>query len=145
MNQDKVVELLKNYRSYKFAINNGIAGFNPYDDVGMPRAGGYGSRAPRLGGGSTFQSEIDYQSYSAIVRTIDGVVADVLDDDQAAVIRRKYLDRNKRTLGQIAAEKHVDPSTVTRWHKIALKQLAIALTFVEVVEIINLDDVVQTA
>lgn len=145
MNQDKVVELLKNYRSYKFAISNGIAGYNPYDDTGMPRGGGYGSREPRLGGGSTFQSQMDYQSYCAIVRTIDGVVAEVLDDDQSAVIRRKYLDRNKRTLGQIATEKHVDPSTVTRWHKMALKQLAVALMFIEVAEIINLDDVVKTA
>ena len=145
MNQDRVVELLKNYRSYKFAVNNGIAAHDPYDNTGMPRGGGYGSREPRLGGGSTLQSEMDYRMYKGIVTAIEGAVSEVLDDDQATVIRRKYLDRNKRTLAQIAAERCVDASTVTRWHKMALKQLTVALALVEVAEIINLDDVLKPA
>jgi hypothetical protein len=145
MNQDKIVEMLKNYRSYKFAVSNGIAGYDPCDNTGMPRGGGYSSREPRLGGGSTFQSELDYRLYKGIVTSIEGAVSEVLDDDQATVIRRKYLDRNKRTLAQIAAERNVDPTTVTRWHKIALKQLSVALALVEPAEIINLDDVLKPA
>lgn len=146
MDKNKVTEMLKKYRSYKFAVSNGIAPYNPYDDIGMPRGGGYGSRIPSLGGsGSTWQSEQDFLHYSRAVAAIEGAVADVLDDDQATVIRRKYMDRNKRTLAQIAAERKVDPSTVTRWHKEALKHLADALVFVEVPDILILDDVLKTA
>jgi|GEM_PF-2466620 len=139
MNQDKLIESLENYRSYKFAIKNGVAPYDPYDRTGMPFASEYGSRAPRLSGGSTLQSELDLQRYTRIVHAIDGAVAEVLDDDQATVIKRKYLDRNKRTLDQIARERGCDPSSVSRWHRKALKQLAIALEFVDAPEIINLD------
>ncbi|MNL75613.1 hypothetical protein D3C87_2014480 [compost metagenome] len=55
------------------------------------------------------------------------------------------MDRNKRTLSQIASERSVDPTTVTRWHKLALKQLATALMFVEPAEIINLDEILKPA
>lgn len=146
MNQDKVIELLTKYRSYKFAISNGVAPYQSEDMLGMPRAGGYGSRAPRYGSsGCTLQSEIDYQQYTRAVQAIEGAVADVLDDDQATIIRRKYLDRNKRTLSQIAAERNVDPTTVTRWHKTALKHLTDALIFVDVPDIMILDDVLKPA
>lgn len=146
MSQDKVIELLTKYRSYKFAISNGIAPYQSEDMLGMPRGGGYGSRAPRYGcSGSTVQSELEYRQYTHVVQAIEGAVADVLDDDQATIIRRKYLDRNKRTLSQIAAERNVDPTTVTRWHKTALKHLADALIFVEIPDIIFLDDVLKPA
>ncbi|GAN11062.1 conserved hypothetical protein [Mucor ambiguus] len=142
MNQDKVVEMLKNYRSYKFAISNGIAGYDPYDNTGMPRGGGYGSREPRLGGGSTLQSEMDYRHYTQIVRVIDAAVHELLDDNQRTVIQRKYMDRNRQTLEQIAEYVDKDARTIRRWHKSALKELSIAFALIDVPEILNLDDVV---
>lgn len=143
MNQDKVTELLKNYLSYKFAISNGIAPFQSEDTLGMPMGGTYGSRIPRVWGssGSMLESERDFVRYTRIVRAIDGAVNDVLNDDQAKTIRKKWLDRNRRTLAEISEELHVDPSTVGRWHKEALKQLSTALQFVDPPEILNIDNV----
>lgn len=143
MNQDKVVELLKDYRSYKFAISNGIAGYNPYDDTGMPRGGGYGSREPRLGGGSTFQSQMDYRLYTQVVRLVDAAVMELLDDHERAVIESKYLSREKKTLERIAEIMDKDVRTIRRWHKAALKELTKAFALIDIPEIINLDEVMK--
>lgn len=141
MNQDRVVELLKNYRSYKFAVSNGIAGFNPYDDTGMPRGGGYGSREPRLGGGSTFDSEQDYRVYTQVVRLVDAAVMELLDDHERSVVESKYLSRRRQTLEQIAEGMNKDVRTIRRWHKAALKELTRAFALIDIPEIINLDEV----
>lgn len=145
MNQDKIAEILKNYRSYRYAYSNGIAAWSPYDNTGMPFSGGYGSRAPTMGTGTLLPSIMDRQRYGRVVQAVDGAVNEVLNDDQRIVIQRKYLDRNKQTLLQISNELRCDPSTTTRWHKEALKQLSIALEFLEVADIINLDTVLHTA
>lgn len=143
MENNKITELLKNYRSYRYAISNGIAPHQSEDMLGMPMGGTYGSRIPKIWGssGSTFESERDYNRYTRIVMAVDGAVNEVLNDDQAKMIRKKYLDKNRRTLAEISDELNVDPSTVGRWHKEALKQLSMALQFVELPEILNTDNV----
>lgn len=145
MNQDKVSEMLTNYRSYRYAAANGIAPYNADDMVGMPMGGGYGSRPPRgmLGSGSLLPSIMDYQSCSRAVKLIEGAVDDVLNDDERDVIRLKYLERNKMTLGRIADYKHMHKNTITSIHKSALKNLRTALLFAEMPTLLNLDDVIR--
>jgi predicted DNA-binding protein (UPF0251 family) len=145
MDRDKVTELLKNYRSYKYAISNGIAPYQAEDTVGMPMGGGYGSRPPAglNGRGTILDSLMDYQKYKRAITCLEGAIEDVLDDDEREVIRMKYLERNKLTLDTIAKRKHMHKNTVTGIHKRALKTLANALMFVEVPQIHNLDGMVN--
>lgn len=141
MNHNKITELLKNYRSYKYAVQNGIA---PHDEElpGMPFSSTFGSRIPRLyGRGSWEKSIMDYRLYSYVVSMIDGAVRDVLTDDERKVIELKYLDRNPITLEKIADRIGCSERTIRRYHKNALKKLTLALGFIEVPEIINLDSV----
>lgn len=138
---DKITELLKNYRSYKYAISNGIA---PHDDevLGMPFSGGYGPRVPRIyGRGSWEESMNDYREYIRAVRLIDGAVRDVLDDNERKVIELKYLERNTLTLERISERIRYSERHVRRMHKQALKKLSLSLAFMTVPEIINLDTI----
>lgn len=141
VDRDKVTELLKNYRSYKYAVSNGIAPYQTEDMLGMPMSFNFGSRPPigLNGRGSMEPSVTDYRIYSRVVKLIEGAIEDVLDDDERDVVRLKYLERNKLTLERIADRKHMHKNTVTVIHKRALKNLSNALLFVEVPEIINLD------
>jgi hypothetical protein len=141
IDRDKVTELLKNYRSYKYAVSNGIAPFVEEDTLGMPRALDYGPRAPRglSGRGSIHGSINDYRQYKRVVQAIDGAVNDVLGDEEQKVIRYKYMERNTLTLSQIADAFNMSERRALYLHKKALKALALALVFVEVPEIINLD------
>lgn len=141
MNRDKVTELLKNYRSYKYAVSNGIAPHEPNDTLGMPMGLEYGPRAPRAFGerGNTLQSVSDYRKYRTAVRAVDGAVDEVLSDDEQKVIKYKYLERNTLTLYQIADRFNMSERQAKYMHKKALKSLTVALSFVEVPEIINLD------
>lgn len=139
MTRDQITELLKNYRSYKYAVRNFELNHEPAASTAnydfMPRAQGFRSSAPLNNNGLTFQDEIDYQLYKRAVKAIEGAVNDVLSDDERTVIKRKWMDPNRITLAQIAQQKGVHPVTVKRWHKEALKALSIALAFVEVPEI----------
>lgn len=141
MNKEQLVETLKNYRSMKYAIRNGVAPYQADDTRGMPMGGGYGSRPPAgiNGRGSTLQSIMDLNRYTRVVEAIDGAVVDVLSDNQRTVIYRKYLDRNTTTLFEISKQLDKDESTIRRWHKEALNQLETCLKFVDFEEIINLD------
>lgn len=145
MNTDKVQEILKNYRSYRYAASNGIAGWNPYDSTGMPMGGSFGSRVPTLSTGLTVYSEMDLVRYGRMITLIDGAVNDVLDDDEAMVIKRKYMDRNKKTLDEIAYAMNRTRQTISNRHKSALNKLNEALKFfiMDAPEIINLDTVVK--
>jgi DNA-binding CsgD family transcriptional regulator len=129
--------MLKNYRSYRYAVSNGIA---PYEEgeIGIG-CGGYGPRMPRLGRGTTYPSELDYRAYKRVVQAIDGAVADVLDDSERDVIELKYMNRNTITLEKIAERKGLSEKTVRTIHKRALKKLTLALKFIEEPEIENLD------
>lgn len=144
---EKVTRLLKNYRSYRYAVNNGIAPYQSEDTLGMPMGGSFGPRSPvsLLGRGSTIASQLDYQAYGRVVRAIDGAVADVLDDDERGVVEKKYLNRNRMTLFEIADAKKISERTIIRKHKSALKKLELSLKFVEEPEIINLDEVTVIA
>lgn len=143
MNHDKVIKLLKKHRSYKFAVNNGVAPFVE-EEAGMPFSSNYGSRPPRLPGmrGTIDSSLEDFRMYSRIVRQVESALNEVLDDQERDVIRMKYLERNKLTLERIAERNHMHKNTVTAIHKRALDNLSTALMFVDVPEIIDLDNVV---
>lgn len=145
IHRDKAMELLKNYRSYRYAVSNGIAPHDPNESLDISIVSGYGPRAPRAFGerGNTINSTLDYKTYSRAVQMIEGAVRDVLDDDERIVIERKYLDRNRLTLSQIARDRHITERTVIRRHKSALNKLTHALIFVEVPEIINLDEIIK--
>lgn len=115
MNNDKVTELLKNYRSYRYAVNNcgpGIEGF----------------RLPAVISERRVNMNVwDATRYNRIVNMIDGAVNEVLSDDERTVIMRKYLDRNTLNLNEIATVLHKDRTTIGRWHTAAIRRLAIAL------------------
>lgn len=138
---ERITRMLKNYRSYKYAVSNGIAPYQEEDNTGMPMAFSFGSRPPgRLSGrGSTFQSRMDYRAYKNAVLAIDGAVTEVLDDEEQKIIRYKYMERNPMTLAQIADKYHMSERRAVYLHKKALKALTMALTFVDEPEIINLD------
>lgn len=141
MNHNKITELLKNYRSYRYAVSNGIA---PHDeeDVLMPFNRTFGPRIPRLHGRGTWDKSItDYRHYSYVVTMIDGAVREVLTDEERKIIELKYLERNPITLERIADRIGYNERTIRRYHKTALKKLTLALGFMEIPEIINLDTV----
>ena len=114
MENNKVIELLKNYRSYQYAANN----CGSTDDIMLPVMISDRRRNPNMW---------DQTRYNRIVNMIDGAVNHVLSDDQRKIISRKYLDRNTMSLKQIAAITGCDPSTVSRWHTEAIRRLSIAL------------------
>jgi len=135
--------MLKNYRSYRYAVSNGVAPWESHDTRGMPMNGEFGSRVPKAwtGSGDSSYSEWDYKRYSKAIAVVEGAINEVLDDNQRTVIMRKYVDRNSRTLCEIANDLDKDERTIRRWHKEAIRQLTNALKFAELPEIINLDEV----
>lgn len=139
--RNRIVELLKNYRSYKYAVSNGISPHVAEDNTGMPFNSSYGPRVPILRRGSWDGSTDDFRRYSCIVRMIEGAVNDVLSDDEQKVIRYKYMERNTLRLCEIADRIHVNERRAIYLHKKALKSLGQALMFVDVPEIINLDKI----
>ncbi|MBB6672614.1 sigma factor-like helix-turn-helix DNA-binding protein [Cohnella nanjingensis] len=115
MNNDQVSDILTNFRSYRYAAKVGeVEGFLD----GAPTL--YNER-------KTSPNRWDATRYSRIVETVKGAVDEVLSDEQRTVIMKKYLERNKLTMGQIASILNCDRTTITRRHKEALKQLGIAL------------------
>lgn len=144
MNHDKLQELLKNYRSYKYAVSNGIAPYQSDDTVGMPMGGSYGSRPPEglNGRGTILDSLMDYNDYAAAIDALEGAVEFVLSDMEQAVIRMKWMDRNTYTLKQIGAIKGMCEKTTGTVHKKALSRLVKAMPQIHVPEIHNLDGIV---
>ncbi|CAM4408909.1 sigma-70 family RNA polymerase sigma factor [Paenibacillus xylanexedens] len=115
MDNNQLTELLKDYRSYKFAVQNLIeVEANRWSSIYDERA--YGN----LDGW-------DKSRYSRIVNLIDGAVNEVLSDDQRMVIMRKYLDRNTMDLVEISKAVHIHRTTVGRWHTEAIRRLSVAL------------------
>lgn len=135
-NRDKVTELLKNYRSYRYAVkmydkNIGIpaASIATYDD--MPRGGSFGSRTPLVNDGFQFADQLDYHDLVYVVRSIEGAVEEVLNSKERLVIEKKYIGPEAWTLYKISIDEDKDESTIRRWHKEALRKLSIALGPVE--------------
>lgn len=114
MNNDEVAQLLKDFRSYEYAaINCGSVD---------------GERLPlMLSERMQFPGKWDRSRYNRIVGIVKGAVDYCLDDDQRTVIMRKYLDRNKLHLNEIATILHKDRTTIGKWHTEALNILAKAL------------------
>lgn len=138
---ERITRMLKNYRSYKYAVSNGIAPHEEGESIFCST--GYGSRPPAglMGRGSTLASQRDYQSYRNAVRAIDGAISEVLNDEEQSIIRYKYTERNTLTLAQIADKFNMSERRALYLHKKALKALALALKFVEEPEILNLDSI----
>ncbi|MHA7967704.1 sigma-70 RNA polymerase sigma factor region 4 domain-containing protein [Paenibacillus sp. CAU 1782] len=113
MKHDDVIELLKDFRSYEFAAFN----------CGRLRV----TLPNRLLDPQRDPDGWDQNRYNRIVRFVRSAVDEVLSDDQRTIIMRKYLDRNTLTLNEIASVIHKDKSTVTRWHKEAIRRLVVAL------------------
>lgn len=143
MDKGKITNLLKNYRSYRQAVLNyenyvarPAAGVANYD--GMPSGSGAPEQFFRNQGKmadmglTSAMDHYDYEMYKAIVCAVDFSVAQVLSDDEAHVIKSKWLDRNTMELYKIAIAKDRDESTIRRWHREALMKLTIALMFVKV-------------
>lgn len=131
MNREKVTKILKDYRSYKYAVRNGET--EPL---------GFGYRiSPYVNSDRTVTvNQWDYEKYSRIVSMIDGAISEVLSDDEQNVIQFKYLERNPLYIHQIAERFHMSERQVKYLHKKALNSLSNALTFVDVPDIINLDE-----
>lgn len=138
MNRDNVTELLKNYRSYRYAVNQyerhrprASAGIANYD--AMPS----GSGAPELFfaqqgrmadmGHTSFQDTLDYQTYSEVVKDIEGGL-ETLTDEESSVVKLKWMDG--MTLQQIADRKSVSVRTIKGHHKSALASLDICYRFI---------------
>jgi predicted DNA-binding protein (UPF0251 family) len=141
--RNRVVELLKNYRSYRYAVSNGIAPHVADDTAGMPMGGSYGPRVPSLLRGSWDVPTDDYRRYSRAVKMVEGAVSEVLDDNESIIISMKYMERNSLTLEKIAERTGISERTIKSYHKRALTKLTVCLRFVDTPEIINLDDVIK--
>ncbi|TQR97326.1 hypothetical protein [Paenibacillus ottowii] len=115
MEHNQVTRLLKNYRSYRYAVQN--CGKDD-DAIRLPLVISERKKNP---------DSWDRARYNRIVNMIDGAVNYVLNDDQRSVIMRKYLDRNPMTIGEISNVIHKDRTTVGRWHTQAIRRLSIAL------------------
>jgi len=144
MDNNTVTELLKNFRSYKFAVLNlKTEGEHEYflahleNNTRMSPV--YADRKPKFI--SKYNTSYDFARYTRIVEMIESAVEFVLNDDQQTIIKRKYLNRNTINLTEIADELHKDRTTVGRWHKEAINSLAKALLPIsrDYAEITNVD------
>lgn len=113
MENNQVTRILTDFRSYEYAAKN----CGPADNR-VPFIISERSNNPNVW---------DRDRYNRIVNMVKGALDEVLSDDHKTVINRKYLDRNTMNFNQIASLLNVDPSTVSRWHKEALRKLSIAL------------------
>lgn len=141
MDKEKVTELLKNYLSYKYAVQNfeaprtiGIA-TAVYDD--MPRGGGYGSRPPSHNDGISLQDIIEYQEYKRTVQAIETALH-ALTDTEREVIELKYM--KGWTLRMIEMYRPFGTNSTKAIHKRALNKLSICWRFVETPTIVVLHE-----
>lgn len=156
MNHDQITQLLKDYRSYRYAVTQ-YERHKPYAQAGIANYSAMpnGSGAPELlfapqgrmadMGKLTLQDQLDYRDYKYIVDAIDGAVMEVLTDDERMVIQRKYLDRNSKTLTLIASEVEKDERTIRRYHKEAFRKLRNSLVLIRIPEVINLEKILEPA
>lgn len=141
MDNQTVINLLMDYRSYKFALMNlgGVRGQLTGDESGYIMRRVYDERTPfRL---SNHDIDYDRDRYGRIITTLESAVEFVLSDDQRSIIRMKYMDRNTLNLSEIADKLHKDRKTVSTQHKKAINRLSKALVPFkkDYMEITNLD------
>lgn len=118
MNNDTVVQILKDFRCYEFSSFNCGA----TKDEMLPAIISERMKSP---------GRWDQDRYPRMVGTIKGAVDYCLDDDQRTVITRKYLDRNKLNLNEIAHVLHKHRTTIKRYHTEALNILCKAFSHLE--------------
>ncbi|MUT66024.1 sigma factor-like helix-turn-helix DNA-binding protein [Paenibacillus sp. NEAU-GSW1] len=143
MRRENVTELLKNYRSYKYAINRydrhkpgAAAGVASYD--AMPSGSGaseyfFDLNARMADMGTTNNADYkDYLEYKRVVQDIEGGL-DELTDEEQSVVRLKWME--DMSLRDIAKRKQYSVETVKRNHKRALEKLGICYRFIKVPQI----------
>lgn len=134
MDNNTVSKLLKDFRSYKFAVMNLEKEAGECTDTLRKVY----SKPMYL---SRYNTNYDYSRYERIVSMVEAAVNYVLNDDQRTIIMRKYMDRNTMRLSEIATALHKDRTTVGRWHKEAINKLSKALLPIDedYMEITNVD------
>ena len=125
MDNNQVIKLLTDYRSYKFALNN-LGGMMVDSDMQwMFKLGVYDERIKsRI---SNQDRTSDQSRYSRIVTLLESAVDFVLSDEQRTIIQLKYMERNKLNLSEIADRLHKDRKTVSTQHKKAINSLSKAM------------------
>jgi RNA polymerase sigma factor (sigma-70 family) len=143
MHKDQITEALKNYRSYRYAVNQ-YERHRPHPQAGVANydAMPSGSGAPelffapnaRMGdmGHTSFQDRLDYQAYRTFISEVDGAL-DTLTDDEQSVLRLKWMEGVE--LRKIAERKGCSVNTITSTHKRALNKMAVCFRFLEVPQI----------
>lgn len=144
MDKTMVMELLNNYRSYKFALEN-LGGMVNTSGVDLSKFSVYEQRKPKYV--PNWDTAYDGTRYSRTITLLDGAIDYVLSDNQRDVIRLMYLERNKLDKVKTAEAMHLDRKTVSKYHDEAIESLAKALYPInpEYVEIHNLDFMLKPA
>jgi predicted DNA-binding protein YlxM (UPF0122 family) len=135
MDNNTVIKLLADYRSYKFALMNlGGEQESRYTNRNV-----YAERKPLHI--SNYNTWYDRERYTRVVGLLESAVDFVLSDEQRSIIRDKYMERNRLNLGEIADKLHKDRKTVSTQHKKAINSLCKALLPIsqDYMEINNLD------
>lgn len=137
MDNNTVIRILTDFRSYKFAVMNLRA--KEGRELPASQLPIYTERRPLHI--SKYDTAYDHARYSRIVDMVESAISYVLSDDQRTIITRKYIDRNTMTLSEIAEAIGQDRKTVGTKHKAAINQLAKALLPIseEYMEITNFD------
>lgn len=137
MKQENVTELLKKYKTYKFAVNryethnpSACAGIANYE--GMPSGSGAQELFFALNGRmadmghTSFQDKLDYMEYKRIVTAIE-LAMDLLTMDEQYVVKKKWIEGVE--LRTIAESSHYAYITIRRHHKSGINKLERCLVF----------------
>lgn len=135
MDNNTVIKLLKDYRSYKFCAMN-LESDGRSGNSSLPL---YSQRKPRFI--SNYDKSYDGERYGRIIAMVESAVEFVLNDDQGMIIKKKYMERNTLNLGEIAEMLNKDRKTIGTQHKMAINSLSKALLPIseDYAEITNLD------
>lgn len=144
MDNNTVITLLTDYRSYKFALDN-LGGLSSASTIDHSKLTIYEQRTPKRI--SNWDTEYDQTRYSRLVLLLDAAIEYVLSDIERDVIRLMYLERNKLDKVSTAEALHIDRKTVSAYHDRAIERLSKALYPVshEYMEINNLDFMLKPA
>lgn len=141
MCKEELTELLKNFLSYRYAIQR-YERHRPQPSAGIANYSGIsgGSGAPErffatVGkpadmGFTSLQDALDYQAYTSIVTEIEGALSTLTDDERSVIVSKWMRDM---TLKQISVTKGMSIDTVKKLHKRALAKLTISMRFANVV------------
>lgn len=137
MDKDQITEALKQYRSYRYAVNQ-YERHRPYPSAGIANydAMPSGSGAPELFfvqqgrmadmGETDLKDLIDYRRYKSFISEVESAV-ETLTDEEQSVIKLKWMD--DVTLINIAKRKDYSVETIKRTHTRALNKLAVCFRF----------------